>query len=421
MLLTDSKGKNLYVSDEPFARGGEGDIHQVTGSHHKGCCVKIFHKDKIQTRKAKLEYMVNHPLTAPDNTSYRICWPVDLVYKSGACVGFVMQLSFMDSHSLYDIYLKDGSDKFQRSTQRGMVNRYILLYNIANVLNILHALGYVMVDFKPQNILFTDKGGISMIDMDSVQIGNKDKLLFESSAATAEYSYPKELHLLGNSKLSPEWDEYGFAVVAYQLLLGIHPFTASTNAVDDNGNSISTTDQLMQNNLFPFGPRKKDIIAKPPLHFYFYELPSDLKKLFIHTFDLNHSSPSMNDWKECLKKIITKKKAVPNLFRANPKQPIFILTSKLPKTLDKSREVKMEWASFFCEKLSINEKDVTNRKSMSFIVPKDGIIRIKASNKNGTIQKTIEIQGLSSYCIYCGNKFEKADDLYCIYCGRERN
>ena len=48
---TDVKMFNTYESTDIKARGGEGDIHQVTGSHHKGCCVKIFHKNNKTVRE----------------------------------------------------------------------------------------------------------------------------------------------------------------------------------------------------------------------------------------------------------------------------------------------------------------------------------------------------------------------------------
>lgn len=196
MQLKDSKGQLITIADSSFASGGEGDVYKVTGSLYKDCCVKIFHEGKMAARQSKLDYMVKHPLNAPNNSVYRICWPKEFVFKGNECIGFIMPLAFDNSHSLYDINLKDGSELFVRATERGMTNRMKVLYNIANVISIIHQHGYVLADFKPQNILFTDSGKISMIDMDSIQIVENGKLVYGSTAATAEYAYPKELHLL---------------------------------------------------------------------------------------------------------------------------------------------------------------------------------------------------------------------------------
>ena len=421
MKLTDSKGNTITVEDSPFARGGEGDVHKVVSSNYNGYCVKIFHPGKMAGRREKLDYMISHPIKAPEKSAYKVCWPISLCFNGADCIGFVMPLSFDNSHSLYDIYLKDGSDIFKRSTKRGMINRYKILYNISNVLNIMHAMGYVMVDFKPQNILFTESGKISIIDLDSIQITHKGKLLFGSSAVTPEYAYPNELLSLQNGlPLTPHWDVYAFAIVAYQILLGIHPFTASTDAKDTSGNNISTSVQLMNNNLFPFGPRKNEIIAKPPIHFYFLQLPERLRALFTQTFDLRIFSPSMSEWSEYLKLLIVSDTVVPNMLRAIPKEPIFILTSNLPEEADSKGYVKISWNALFCDCLTINKKDCSGLNEASFKLPKDKTLVIIASNANKTITHRLVIQRLSLFCTKCGSQFEFPEDLYCTNCGKKR-
>lgn len=421
MEIKDSKGQKIYIEDTAFAHGGEGAIHVVTGTAYAGCCIKIFHEGKLPPRVAKLEHMIQYPLTSPVDSCYRICWPLDFVYLNSACIGFVMPMSFANSHSLYDINLKDGSVLFQRTTTRGMENRFKLLYNISNALNILHAHGYVLSDFKPQNILFTDSGQISIIDLDSIQIVHNDSLIFEASALTQEYAYPKEFHLLKNKKpLTTAWDVYSFAIVAYQILMGIHPFTASTNAKTRTNGDISGLDQLMSNNLFPFGPRKNDILQCPSLHYHFLQLPKSLRQLFVKTFDLHSTPPTMVIWKDTLKESIYNGTICPNMFRAKPKVPILVFISDIPENANIGSYITLEWKSFNCDKISISGQDCINVSKLNIVVPPNRIIDIDIANKTiGNIQKKIVISQQSLFCTHCGSKFESEEDVYCTYCGNK--
>ena len=421
MQLKDSRGQSVIISDTSFAKGGEGDVYKVTGKLYKDCCVKIFHKGKMAARKSKLDYMIKHPLNAPKNSVYRICQPKEFVFKDRECIGFIMPLAFDGSHSLYDINLKDGSELFARATERGMTNRMKVLYNIANVISIIHKHGYVLADFKPQNILFTDSGKISIIDMDSIQIVKDGKLVYRSTAATAEYAYPKELYFLKNKKaLTPSWDVYSYAIVAYQVLLGIHPFAASTEAKDARGGGITTPDQLMANNLFPFGPRKREIYAKPPIHNYFLQIHQSLQEYFIQTFDLNRVPPTMDEWKALIKDTVTNRGLLPNMFRAKPKLPIFILTSDLPSNPKVGQQVTIEWLVFNCDKLIIKGVDKTGVTSTRLNIPEDRTVEIVASNKNATTIKKIVFSITSLFCSNCGSNFEHINDLYCTQCGTKR-
>lgn len=419
MELRDSKGNGFTVLDSPIARGGEGNVHRVTSKLYEGYCVKIFHTGKIDSRKKKLEYQISHPLTAPVSSVYRICWPLDFAYNEEGCIGFIMPLAFEGSRSLYDLNLKDGSSVFKRITKTGIENRAKLLYNIANVMSIIHENGYVLSDFKPQNLLYTDSGYISMIDMDSVQISINGEVVYGSTAVTAEYAYPKELNHLGSKPLSSSWDVYSFAIVAYQILLGIHPFTASTEVKDYDGNSISSSSQLMACNLFPFGPRAADILAKPPIHNYFLQLPETLQAMFVNTFNLDKTPPSMKEWMDVLYCSVQDDLLVPNMFRAQPREPIFILTYDSAKSGAMSDYVTITWLTFFCDNLEINGDDKTHVNSCTILLPEDRRIQIVARNSHKSNTVSLYYPYPAIYCTRCGNRFEQ-DDNFCTHCGTKR-
>lgn len=419
MILTNGDGRELLIDDSPFAKGGEGSIHLIETCSYKNFCVKIFHKGKLNSRKAKLDYMISHQLMAPVNSQYKICWPSGYVFDDEECVGFIMPLAFPNSWSLYEIYLDDSNDVFKRNEKAGVENRYKLLYNIAQAINILHQAGYVLVDFKPQNILCTNTGQISMIDLDSIQICEKSNLLFPATAYTIEYSYPKEIRKIGHAQIiSSQWDCYSFSIVAYQTLLGIHPFTASTNKTTSSGEHISGLPDLMSNNLFPFGPRKADLYTYPPIQNYFYLLPEEIRDLFVRTFDLSSNPPNMVDWLSELYGVVNNKKAVENPFRARPKPPIVIFDK--PQMTADGKHFIVNFICSYCDRIEYEGKTLPSDKPL--IVEKNvrEILFIVSNNFKRNVSYKLKLQTNALYCIICGKRFEDQTDVYCTKCGTKR-
>lgn len=418
MQFRDSSGNIITTKDKPLSRGGEGSIYVVTSSNYPECCVKVFHKNKITNRINKLEYQVSHPLKAPHNSLYKICWPIDFVYINNERVGFVMPLAWPDSFSLYDIYLNDELSVFDRRSARGVGNRFKILFNIANAISVLHREGYVLGDFKPENILLSADGKISLIDLDSIQIVSKTGEIFYATAFTEDYAYPPELgHIQSHSLISSKWDNYSFAIVAYQILFGIHPFTVSTSVKDIMGNPIQTRSELMKNRLFPFGCRNSEISIIPPPHYYFYSLDDSLRSLFIETFNLENNAPSIDKWTEQIYRIITNDKYKLNEFRIRPHYPIIIVTQHQVTT---KNSVELKWLSFFCDCITINGNDYSHKTKCEISYPKDGIIKIKATNLNHSNYQNLDFLPFAIYCVNCGNKFNNNDDLFCNNCGCKR-
>ena len=98
-----------------------------------------------------------------------------------------------------------------------------LINNISIPIFLLHDTGmYVLQDFKPDNVLITHNGMITLCDMDSIQITSENKMSFPGTAATMEYAPPEYTNLnVGKSENVPvdtSWDNFTIAVVFYQLL-----------------------------------------------------------------------------------------------------------------------------------------------------------------------------------------------------------
>lgn len=260
-----------------------------------------------------------------------------------------------------------------------------------------------------------------MIDLDSVQISQNHHLLFPATAYTIEYAYPNDLYLIGhNKRIETKWDCYSFAIVAYQILFGIHPFTASTDKKDKNGNEISGLSELMMNNMFPFGPKQKDIKQKPAIQNYFYYLDPVLQKVFINSFNLDGSMPDMDVWISVLLSVIQSNRFEENFFRQNPKPPIFIIKEK--KVVKRRGEdfLELKWSCFYCERIYINDIDVTTLTETTILIPKSREVVISFQNKFSTKEQVLSFIQESIFCIKCGCRFSAESDIYCTNCGTKR-
>jgi DNA-binding helix-hairpin-helix protein with protein kinase domain len=178
MIVYSSTRQPLQIADVPFSKGGEGSVYRIPSLPKY--CAKIYHTEKRDIeRYKKLLFMVNHAPQDLITPNYIICWPTKLIFdRNGNFVGFVMPLAFDNSILCYNICKMQMANeisavwktRYNRKTKNGLINRLKILVNIAIPVHAIHSLNkYVLVDFKPQNMLITEDGKISMIDLDSVQ------------------------------------------------------------------------------------------------------------------------------------------------------------------------------------------------------------------------------------------------------------
>lgn len=309
ITLTTAGGQTISVEDQPFASGGgEGVVHKIVSpSRYNDCCVKLYHDNKLYhdkdraLRERKLDFMVRQPpdLRGMMNQGRLVCWPRELVYRNSRFVGFVMLLAFKGSHELYALTASGMNNlpsawhsKYDRDSVRGYESRLKLCVNIAAAVHKIHeARPYVLVDFKPQNMLVTDDGKVSLIDLDSVQITNGSHMLFHGPVATDDYAPVESDHIHPAKDFVLEsWDRFSLAVVLYELLFGLHPYNASYQVP---GKNLTTTAEGIKHGLFVFGSRKKHILVRPPPHDRFTRSPRYLQDLFMRAFDAGHNNPTL--------------------------------------------------------------------------------------------------------------------------------
>jgi len=99
-----------------------------------------------------------------------------------------------------------------------------ILTPMASALDYAHARGVVHRDIKPQNILLTHDGTPVLTDFGLAKIIGPGSGVTQAGAlmGTAEYIAPECAS--GAESAGPAADQYAMAIVAYQMLVGRHPF-----------------------------------------------------------------------------------------------------------------------------------------------------------------------------------------------------
>ena len=315
-IVYTSKSVPVELETNPLAApGGEGAVHRIKSANNfSDCCAKIYHLQKrTNSRRKKIEFMVNNKPQILLNLNYKICWPIEMVFdKEREFIGFIMPLAFTGSEKLYEITTTRISprliskwSKFDRLTKTGIEKRLKVCVNIAIAVHFIHQTSkYAIVDYKPQNILITTEGKISFTDVDSFQISENGVVLHRSEVATPEYAPPESFKLNPSKSFIPEsWDRFSLAVSFYEILFGIHPYVSTCGGQYEN---VTTISEKINKGLFVHGSKKTYLTVVPPIHTNFQYLPLSIKELFVNAFENGHTNPivrpSAENWGQTISK-----------------------------------------------------------------------------------------------------------------------
>lgn len=319
MIVYTYNKEIVHLEEEPFASGGEGEIRHVTKcpSRFKNVCAKLYFKPRqTSQQEQKIRFMVENPPSNMVTSGMMIIWPLDTIYdKTGGFLGFLMPVAFPDSKKLSILVLpklkrtlKLEWYKFDKeyNIKYALMSRLKLINNIAIPIHLLHDTNkYVLKDFKPDNVLVTSAGKVSIVDMDSIQICENGKLLFPGTAATDTYIPPEFYKGVGQSKndiLTKSWDNFAVSVVFYQLLFGLHPYVVTPYVDTEESNTIP---YCIRENLFPFGSNASKIKSFVKFHDNFKIIPPEVQQLFIKAFGTDYNSrPQAMEWVKVVKQVI---------------------------------------------------------------------------------------------------------------------
>lgn len=371
------KGDRIIIKDEPLSSGGEGEIREILSgaTDYGNCCIKIyFQKKRTPQQEAKIIFMSDNPPEMITGSGFMIGWPIEPVYDaSKSFLGFIMPLAFDGSRQLVNLTALKISrrlgeawhEKYDRSSRYALLCRLKLMHNIAIPIYLLHHTGkYVLKDFKPQNVLVTHDGKVTIVDMDSVQICDNGKLLFPGTAATDLY-IPTEFYTCGTGgnasiPIDKSWDNFALGVVFYQILFGLHPYVVTPKEQKDaDSNEISSN---ISSDLFPFGHNADKIQGYPTLHDKFKVLPTEVQTLFRRCFNADPANrPSADEWGMALNAIIKK---AGNLPKPEPKP--------IPKPEPRTRHDTTPDKSHRTDHPAYEDKPSAGLNLISFFVPVAG-------------------------------------------------
>lgn len=300
---TSSSGTVVIGNNSPVGSGGEGCVFGIESPGHlKTYCVKRYNTPDKGQRQQKIEFMLrNRPRNLRGNR-YLVCWPEEMVLQNGRFVGFTMPRADYACIKLYTLCTNmspTGWAKFDRDTKAGFEARLKLCVNIASAVHAIHSLdNYVLVDFKPQNVLVSRDGHIFIVDVDSVQISANGTVLFPGPVATPEYVPPEGQGGKAVGIVTKTWDRFSLAVVLYQVLLCIHPYSATPVGKFEQ---YATWQEKIEHELFVHGKNQRHLRVIPLPHKGFNRLPTSVQDLFRLAFDAPPDQrPSAETWGETI-------------------------------------------------------------------------------------------------------------------------
>lgn len=291
----------LFLDTEAFASGGEGNLYRIRKpAKYAKFVVKLYHTDKrTQARQTKVEYMItNPPMDYVQQDHYSVIWPLGLIFERSGFAGFLMPFAKGEKLEILSMprirkSLMGRWGRFDFTQKEAIQLRLKICYNIAAAVYQVHETDhYVLVDLKTDNIIIQNNGLISIVDMDSVEVIENDRVLFPATVTTPEYTppeyYTKNVQP-GKQPIFESWDMFSLSIIFYKLLFGIHPYAASCNPPFDK---LASLHQKIEAGLFVHAAAKRQHFkVVPPPHRKFSSVNPAIQSLFLRCFEEGHDSP----------------------------------------------------------------------------------------------------------------------------------
>lgn len=221
-LTIKGKGHFTLNKSDFIAAGGEGSVYC------KGkTAFKIYSDAKKMIPSAKIGELavLNHDdIIKPEEI---------LLDEKGKAVGYTMKY-VKDTYALCQLFPKVFRDRFRIKPDQMTA----LVRSLQDIVAHAHQHDILLVDLNEMNFLVDEKfGKIYAIDCDSWQT--------KSFHATAIMESIRDRHAMGpgdryNASKGTDW--FSFAVVSFQMFIGIHPYKGKHDA-------IKTIDERMLNNI----------------------------------------------------------------------------------------------------------------------------------------------------------------------------
>ncbi len=282
--------------------GGAGEVFDIEGRPE--LVAKTYH-DSIRPAQRlqyarKIRWMLrNRPDLPPVPPQYRgivqLAWPVAQVMGVSHFAGFVMEkIDFARTMELD--YLLTRRQAAQEGFEADFGKLVTICYNLASLIDSLHARRIAVVDLKPINLkVYKSELYVSILDCDGFHLFSDD-FLAEAPQVTPEYLAP-EFH--DRAVTHPQsQDRFALATIIFRLLnFGIHPYAGVATGHAPFPSELAGRIRL---GLYPYGRRGTRAVRAAPasVHECF---PDAVRELFDRTFAMAPAArPSAQEWMTAL-------------------------------------------------------------------------------------------------------------------------
>jgi serine/threonine protein kinase len=282
-----SEGDRVLLADATWvflgkrlAHGGEGVIFAVQG----GKVAKIYRPGRFSVMTLEKLRLMSAAKVAVDGA----CWPDALLHNErGEPVGFLMleAAGFPLSTSVFVKPLLEK--KLPKWTRTNLVR---LAIRVAETVGALHRHGLVVGDINPNNILITPDGRVTLVDLDSAQVGDMPCLV-----GMASFTRPQRQGQPYASYLREREDDYfALSTLIFMILMpGKSPYSHAGGA--DPAENV-------RKRHFPYRTQSRAASGVPdgPWRYMWSHLSFRVKKAFEEAF-MHDRPPSPRDWIEHLR------------------------------------------------------------------------------------------------------------------------
>ncbi|HEX5228993.1 MAG TPA: protein kinase, partial [Bryobacteraceae bacterium] len=206
-----------YVLDREIGRGGMGVVYQgrrADGTFKKQVAIKILRHDRVDSQFLRRFHQERQILAQLDHP--HIASILDGGETSDGAPYFVME--YVDGVPLTTYCETHGLTVDQKLD---------LFLQVCDAVQHAHRNLTVHRDLKPSNILVTDAGAVKLLDFGIAKLlqPETDDRSFEATAAilTPEYCSPEQIR---RTPITTATDVFSLGILLYQMLSGVHPFSA---------------------------------------------------------------------------------------------------------------------------------------------------------------------------------------------------
>ncbi|GAB4512008.1 MAG: hypothetical protein OHK0046_10910 [Anaerolineae bacterium] len=202
---------NRYVLLSPLGKGGMGTVYRA--------------KDRLTNEIVALKRVLSLPVVEDTTFSHRLMLAQEFQFLATLRhpnVISVLDYGF-DSEPFYTMeLLEDALPLLTYGQHRSQMTKLDLLIQIIQALQYLHRRGIIHRDLKPANVLVRD-GLVKVLDFGLAAA--REQIHTEGNAlGTLNYMAPE---IIQGEKATEASDLYALGVMAYELIVGQHPFASN--------------------------------------------------------------------------------------------------------------------------------------------------------------------------------------------------